>query len=306
MSSPSVLFDYPGPRARRWQLIIGIIGGLAILALLVGLVWGLRAQLGPTKWAPLQYTDTWTAYFLPGLLNTVKAAALAVIASTALGLILGILRLSHVRIIGWLSMAFVEFFRSVPVLMMMLFAYYALLNAKLLTGDALSLAGVVIGLTLYNASVMAELIRAGVHALPTGQREAGMAIGLRPNQVLLSILLPQSISAMLPSLVSQLVVILKDTALGYLITYPDLLRSAQYVDAVYGNLVVGFLVVGIIFFVLNWSLTRFAHWLESSMRSHRAPETLAVVDDTALLNPEGLPAEDLGLSPISGLGSHVR
>ncbi|SER63093.1 glutamate transport system permease protein [Propionibacterium cyclohexanicum] len=265
----SVLFDVPGPRTRRRNRIIGVVGGALILALLAGLVWGLREQLAPRKWQPFADATTWTAYLLPGLLATLRAAVISVLASSAIGLLLGMGRLSHVKAISWLCGLVVEFFRSVPVLMMMVFSYYAYLSTGLFSGDVLSLMGVVTGLTVYNSCVMAELVRAGVHGLPAGQLEAGQAIGLTHSQVLRSIQLPQAISAMLPSLVSQLVIILKDTALGYMITYPELLRAAQYIDAVYGNLVVGFLIVAVIFYILNWSLTRLAHMLEARLRSRR-------------------------------------
>ncbi len=265
----SVLFDVPGPRTRRRNLLIGVIGGVLILALLAALVWGLREELAPQKWQPFADASTWTAYLLPGLLATIKAAVISVLAASIIGLLLGVGRLSHVKVISWGSGVIVEFFRSVPVLMMMVFSYYAYLSTGIFSGDMLSLMGVVTGLTVYNSCVMAELVRAGVHGLPAGQLEAGQAIGLTHGQVLQSIQLPQAISAMMPSLVSQLVIILKDTALGYMITYPELLRSAQYIDAVYGNLVVGFIIVAIIFYVLNWSLTRFARWLEGRLRSRR-------------------------------------
>ncbi|MFT8395578.1 amino acid ABC transporter permease [Propionibacterium sp.] len=265
----SVLFDVPGPKTRQRNLIIGIIGGVLIAALLLALVWGLREQLAPQKWEPFTDPETWTAYLVPGLLATLRAAAISVVAATIIGLLLGLGRLSQVKPLSWACGVFVEFFRSVPVLMMMIFSYYAFLSTGLFSGDMLSFMGVVTGLTVYNSCVMAELLRAGVHGLPSGQREAGQAIGLMHGQVLRSILLPQAISAMLPSLVSQLVIILKDTALGYMITYPELLRSAQYIDAVYGNLVVGFLIVAAIFYILNWSLTRLAHGLESWLRNRR-------------------------------------
>ena len=121
---------------------------------------------------------------------------------------------------------FVEFFRAVPVLMMMLFAYFGLQQVGLF-GPTLIFISVVIGLTFYNASVIAELVRAGVGSLPSGQREAGLAIGMTPNQTLAIVLLPQAITAMLPSMISQLVVILKDSALGYWINYLELLNQGK-------------------------------------------------------------------------------
>ncbi len=270
MSAQAVLFDVPGPKAQRINTLVGVLGGLVILGFVGAVVWGLRAQLGPDKWAPFLKADTWLYYVYPGLWMTLQAAVISVLLATVLGLILGLGRLSHNKVISWVTALFVEFFRSVPVLMMMLFAYYLSMFVFRLPGELLPIAGVIVGLTLYNSCVMAELIRAGVHGLPRGQSEAGLAVGLTRGQTLRSILLPQAITAMLPSLVSQLVVILKDTALGYMVTYPDLLRSMQNLDAVNGNLVVAFLVAGVIFVVINWSLTAFARWLERKLAGRRA------------------------------------
>lgn len=280
----SVLFDYPGPKARRLYLIIGIVGSLVLLGLVFAVIWGLREHLVAAKWRPMLQESTWTAYLLPGLLNTLRAAAISVLTSSLLGLILGIGRLSHVRVIRWPAAVIVEFFRAVPVLMMMLAAYYGFRALGIFSGDTLSLMGVVTGLTLYNGAVIAELIRAGVHSLPKGQHEAGAAIGLTRSQTLNSILLPQAITAMLPSLVAQLIVILKDTTLGTMIAYYDLLRSAGTMDAVYGNLIVVYIVVGAIFFICNWALTKLAEWLEGRARRRStarppAPDIEFIQDD---------------------------
>lgn len=282
MSSQSVLFDVPGPRAARRNRVIGAVGAVIVLGLLALVVYGLREQLSPSMWAPFLSLDTWQYYVYPGVFMTLQAALLSVVLASALGLALGVGRLSHNRVIGWVSAVFVEFFRSVPVLMMMLFAFYVALFTLRLPGEILPIFGVVVGLTLYNSCVMAELIRSGVHSLPQGQREAGLAIGLTRRQTLLNILLPQAITAMLPSLVSQLVVILKDTALGYLITYPDLIRSMQNLSVVKGNLVTSFVVAALIFILINYSLTSFARWLEHTLGRRRAGPGTVVMTGLAM------------------------
>jgi len=270
MSTQSVLFDIPGPKAARRNTIVGVLGAVVVLGLLALVVYGLRAQLTAQQWAPFLSLDTWRYYVYPGVFMTLQAALISVVLASVLGLVLGMGRLSHHKVIGWASAIFVEFFRSVPVLMMMLFAFYVALFTLKLPGDLLPIFGVVVGLSLYNSCVMAELIRSGVHSLPKGQLEAGLAIGLTRRQALWSVQLPQAITAMLPSLVSQLVVILKDTALGYLITYPDLIRSMQNLSAVKGNLVTSFIVAALIFILINYSLSSFAHWLERRLAGRRA------------------------------------
>lgn len=266
----SVLFDVPGPRARRRNILIGVVGVLILLAVLAGLVWALRDQLlVASRWLPLFDRVTWQFFIIPGLLNTLQAAAISIVAASLLGLLLGVGRLSTIAPIRWVASVIVEFFRSVPVIMMMLFFYYVFLYGGVFTGFLLPLMSVVLGLTLYNGAVIAELIRSGVRSLPKGQREAGMAVGLTENQTLFSVLLPQAITAMLPSLLSQLVVVLKDTALGYIVTYSDLLRSLQTLAAGQGNLLPALIFGGVLFILINYGLTSLAGLIERRIRQRR-------------------------------------
>ncbi len=295
MSAQSVLFDAPGPKARRRHLVLAVVGGLAIVGLLALIVRGLanpaNNQLTAEKWQPFFTAEAWTAYFLPGIWATVKAAGLAVVISAMFGALLGMGRLSHFAPLRVVCGVFVEFFRAVPVLMMMLFFYFFGLYALGISGPALALFGVVAGLTFYNSSVIAELIRSGVNSLPRGQREAGWAIGMTPTQTLVTILLPQAITAMLPSLVSQLVVILKDTALGYIISYPELIRAGQNFSSNRGNLIPTFIVLAAIFIVINYGLTRVARVLERRLQiSGRGGKT---PPGDPLLNPATAPAPAL-------------
>jgi glutamate transport system permease protein len=267
----SVLFDAPGPRARRRHLAIAVVGSLGILALLYLVISALAAkgQFTADKWSPFLDPVTWTSYLLPGLRATLVAAFFSVILAIVGGILLGMGRLSETGPVRWACGVFVEFFRAVPVLMMMLFAYYVFLFGLQISGEALPLLGVIAGLTFYNSSVIAELIRSGVGSLPKGQREAGLAIGLTPFATLRLVLLPQAITIMLPSIVSQLVVILKDSALGFLILYPELVRSGQTLAALEGNIIPTFIVVAAIFIIINYLLTRLAHYLERRLQVRR-------------------------------------
>ncbi|HTF41994.1 MAG TPA: amino acid ABC transporter permease, partial [Propionibacteriaceae bacterium] len=265
----SVLFDAPGPKARTRYLIIAVVGSLGILVLLFLLVRALAAkgQFTAEKWAPFLDPVTWTSYLLPGLRATLIAAFFSIILAIIGGILLGMGRLSQLRPVRMACGAFVEFFRAVPVLIMMLFAYYLFLFGFQISGAALPLLGVVAGLTFYNSSVIAELIRSGVGSLPMGQREAGLAIGLTPFATLRLVLLPQAITLMLPSIVSQLVVVLKDSALGFLILYPELVRSGQTLASLQGNLIPTFIVIAAIFIIINYLLTRLAHYLERRLQA---------------------------------------
>lgn len=295
----SVLFDAPGPRARFRHNVIAVVGGLAIAALLFLLIRALAAkdQFTAAKWSPFLEPATWTAYLLPGLQATLVAAFFSIILAMVGGILLGMGRLSQLRGVRLACGAFVEFFRAVPVLMMMLFAYYVFLFAFQISGDILPLAGVVAGLTFYNSSVIAELIRSGVGSLPNGQREAGLSIGLTPFQTLRLVLLPQAITLMLPSIVSQLVVVLKDSALGFLILYPELIRSGQTLASSKGNLIPTFIVIAAIFIVINYLLTLLARYLErrlqASRRGPKAPPAEPMLDpDMAAAGAAAAPVEE--------------
>jgi glutamate transport system permease protein len=296
VSAQAVLFDVPGPRARLTYRIIGVIAVLLLAGLVALIIRGLANpddnQFTAEKWAPFADPVTWTAYLLPGLLRTLQAAAIAVVLSIVVGLVLGVGRLSGSRVLRAVCGVYVEFFRSVPVLVMMIFSYYFAVFVVGIVGDAASLFGVVAGLTLYNSSVIAELIRSGVHALPKGQREAGLALGLTPFQAMTAILLPQAITSMLPSLLSQLVVILKDTALGYIINYAELIRGGQNLSTNFGNLIPTFLVLAAIFIAINYALTAVARLLERRLqRSAKGAPPVNPQDPTL-----GQAGEGVGLS----------
>jgi glutamate transport system permease protein len=273
MSAPSVLFDAPGPRARRRHLLLTVLGALLAIA---GLWLVLRKmneanQLEPYMWDVfVDDPEVWTAYLLPGLWGTLKAAALSIVFAGAFGLFFGMGRLSTVAWVRWVCSIVVEFFRSVPVLLMMVFFYFGYFaRSDLVSAETAPLAAVVLALTLYNGSVIAELVRSGVHSLPKGQSEAGLSIGLTPGQTLRSIQLPQALTAMLPALISQFVVILKDTALGYIITYPELLNAAKTLGSAYANTVPAYIVAAVMFIVINYALTKLAAYVEHRLKAQR-------------------------------------
>jgi glutamate transport system permease protein len=268
--APSVLFDAPGPQARLRHRIMTVIAGLILLGLILLILRGLanpeNNQLTAEKWAPFLTSEAWLYYYLPGIGATLLAAAVSVVLALVLGLLLGMGRLSELTPLRWFCSVFVEFFRAVPVLMMMLFAYFGLQQVGLF-GPTLIFISVVIGLTFYNASVIAELVRAGVGSLPSGQREAGLAIGMTPNQTLAIVLLPQAITAMLPSMISQLVVILKDSALGYWINYLELLNQAKSFGTYQANTIPALIVAAVIYIVLNYGLSRLASVVEYRLKT---------------------------------------
>ncbi|GIJ26938.1 glutamate ABC transporter permease [Micromonospora qiuiae] len=278
MSSSSVLYDHPGPRARIRNAVLSVLFGVALLGLLYWIYtkfdqanqWELRL------WEPFTRSTTWTQFILPGLWATLKAAGVGMVLSLAFGIIFAVGRLSDHR---WISMpagVVVEFFRAVPLLLMIFFVFYGV--PFLIKGPVNAFWAVVIGLTLYNGSVLAEAFRAGIRSLPAGQSEAAYAIGMRKTQVMQLILIPQAARAMLPIIVSQLVVLLKDTALGYIVAYPELLqRGVNDLAANYGNIIAAAMVIAVLYIVINSLLTWLAGWLDrrSRVRGFRVPKQTA-------------------------------
>jgi glutamate transport system permease protein len=192
-------------------------------------------------------------------------------------------RLSQNAAIRWIAGVFTEFFRAVPVLMMMFFAFALYGRFGLVPSEFLALAATVTGLTFYNGAVIAELIRSGVQSLPRGQREAGLSLGLGHLATLRYILLPQAITAMLPSLVSQLVVVLKDTALGYNVTYDELLNKASQIGNYKQNLIPAFMVVAALYIVINYTIARLAGTIERRLRSRGIQPRTAVEEHAPLV-----------------------
>ena len=284
MTNASVLFDAPGPRARVRNAAISV-AALAVFALLASVVVAKlisKGQLTAAKWKPFLTADLWRTYVLPGIAGTLTAAALSIALALILGLALGVGRLSPTAAIRRPCAVIVEFFRAVPVLIMMIFAYFLYAFYDTFPPKYLALAGVVTGLTLYNGAVIAEIVRAGVAALPRGQQEAADALGLSWSQTMRAVLLPQAVTSMLPVLVSQLVVVLKDTAIGYQITFVEMVRQGTVIGSSYSNYLPALIVIAALMISVNFALSAVATRLERRLRrSGRAPRQL----EAAALEP---------------------
>jgi glutamate transport system permease protein len=298
----TVLFDAPGPRARARNRVFNAVTAMVILLVLWIAYSKLesKGQLQAAKWEPFLTVNLWKNFILPGIQGTLIAAAISIVLAGALGLVLGVGRLSTTTPIRWVSSVLVEFFRAVPVLVLMIFAYFLYANYDVFPSKHIALAGVVTGLTLYNGAVIAEIVRAGVSALPRGQSEAAYALGLTWGQTMRSILLPQAITSMLPVLISQLVVVLKDTAIGFVITYLEMVRQGTQIGATYGNYIAALVVIAVLMISVNFALSELAIWLEGRMRrSRRAPTPLAA----GAIEQEGAPGAKVQPSTSGTFGA---
>lgn len=268
----TVLYDAPGPNAvkRNYIYTAVTIAVLAAAAWWVMSTLASNGQLEAAKWTPFVQANTWTTYILPGLLGTLKAAALSIVFAIVFGVIFGLGRLAQTKVVRWLCGVIIEFFRAIPVLMLMIFLYQLFAVFKIVPPKGLAFWAVVIALTLYNGAVIAEILRAGIKSLPRGQSEAAQALGMSHWQTMWQILLPQSVAAMLPALISQMVIALKDSALGYQIGYIEVVRSGTQVASANKNYIPALIVVAIIMIAINFLLTRLASRVEHQLRAGRA------------------------------------
>lgn len=276
--STSILYDAPGPRTKRLELIGSVVGGLVVLGLVGLAIWQLaRNGIFDDRWKVFteppknqKASDVWR-FLLEGLWATMRAALVAAPMALILGALLAVWRMSEARWLRLPAVVIIELFRGLPVVLMMFFGVVAL-GLELFQG-------VVFGLVVYNMAIFSEILRAGIAALPKGQAEAAYAVGLTRRQTMTSILLPQAVRAMLPSLISQLVVLLKDSSLGFIVGYPELLQSIRNLRDFFGAdyLFPLFFVGAAIYVAVNFTLSRVAVWAEKRM-SRTAAHVVAVPD----------------------------
>jgi glutamate transport system permease protein len=278
----TVLFDTPGPRAAARHRIYTWLSAVVLTALLALVVWKLyqEGEFEAELWEDLAAPNIWDA-LLDGLRATLSVAAVSIVISVVFGALFAMARLSDHVWVRVPAVVVVEFFRAVPLILLILFLYIAYTGLD-------KYWSLVIALVLYNGSVLAEVFRAGINAVPTGQSEASYAIGMRKNQVMRLVLLPQAVTIMLPAIISQCVIVLKDTALGLIIGYQDLTAQGRLIAEFVDHAIVPLLIVAVIYIALNYALSRLAVFLERrfAKRGHSAASRIADEHDPNL-NPGG-------------------
>ena len=274
--SVSVLFDAPGPKTIARHRIYSIVSVLALIAVVAFAIWKLydRGQLEYALWEPF-LTPNYVEYILvDGLLKTLQMAFFSIIFAIVFGLVFGVAKLSDHAFIRWPAWLVVEFFRAVPVLLLMVFTFFLLAIGD---GPLSSFWCVVISLTLYNGSVLAEVFRAGINAVPQGQAEAAYAIGMTKSQVMNTVLLPQAVKIMLPAIISQMVVALKDTSLGYYIVAPGLTAVGKPIYLEFNNQVPVAIVITALYVIVNLILTFLATMAQKRLVGEKSPLELTPV-----------------------------
>lgn len=263
MTAP-VLADALGPRARRRVLIASIAAGVVLVAVLVAALQRLsdKGQLEWAKWKPLTDPDV-LRFLLGGLANTLKAAGAGMALALVIGTLLALLRLSRSAVVRLLATAWVELFRGVPLVLLIFFTFFGLPKYSI---DINPFRALVLALALYNGAVLGEIFRAGILSLDRGQTEAAYAVGLGYWQAMRSVIIPQAARRMIPAIVSQLITLLKDTSLGYVITYEELLRRSRSTGEFFKNPLQVTVFVALLYIAVNFTLSRIAHRLEVRQR----------------------------------------
>jgi glutamate transport system permease protein len=275
----TVLFDALGPKGKRNSNIASVISAVVLLGILAFATIRLLDEqfFEASRWInPLDALVIETTW-IPAIIDTLTAFALGAIGALLLGAVIGFGRISRFAATRWASTGYVQFFRSLPLVLLIWISFTIDGHFGFTTdvlgwsGDARRLTFLVVGLAIYNGAVLAEILRAGVNALPAGQAMAGYAVGLSHGQVQRLIVLPQVLRNMLPAVLAQLVILLKDTSLGYVITYPELLHSASLIGRDYGNSYLQALVIAaLIYFVLAYILSKLVVVAERRLRKKTA------------------------------------
>jgi glutamate transport system permease protein len=264
VTAPVLLGDALGPRGRRRVRLGTAISTVALAGLVAVAVHRLDAkgQLAWKQWEPLTRRSVLT-FLWHGLLATLEAAGAAMVLATVLGIGLALLLLSRLAPVRWASLAVLEFFRGVPLLLFIFFTFFGLPKYGIHISPFRAL---VLALSIYNAVVLGDIFRAGILSLDPGQTEAARAIGLTHWQAMRLVVLPQGIRRMIPAAVSQLVTLLKDTSLGYAITYEELLRRSRSTGEFFHNPLQTTAFVAVVYIVVNFGLSQVARWLEIRQR----------------------------------------
>ncbi len=253
-SLEDILFGAPNPRTRNLILGMSVVAAGVLLLLAVGIAFRFHAagQLDARYWKFFAWPTTWT-FLAKGLLGTLASAAMAAAIALSLGLVLLAGRLARYRFVRWPAVAAVEFLRGTPTLLLIYVCFLVLPSAGIKLGTYWMLT---LPIGLSTAAVVAEVYRSGVLAVPRGQADAARSLGMTEMQVFFAIVFPQALRYIVPALVAQLVIVVKDTTFGYVVTYGELMQNARVLIANYHSLVPVYLIVAALYCLVNYAISR--------------------------------------------------
>ena len=254
LSMRDALYEAPGPKTRHRVRIGTAVSAVVVLLAIAAVIrqFWVTGQLAPRYWSLFLQWTTWR-FLGQGLLGTVAVALTAGAIALVLGLTLMLGRTSGVRPLAALCRVVMDFFRGVPSLLLIYFFFFvpAQLGLKMPSFWMLALP-----VALAASGVLAEVFRAGVNAVPKGQVEAALSIGLSRAQTMRRVVLPQAVRYVIPSLIAQLVVVVKDTTVAYVVSFPDLMQNARVLITSYDALVSMYLVIAVIYILINYAINK--------------------------------------------------
>lgn len=237
------------------------VGRLAVVAIALGLIAaGIASGFFPARrWEPFLQVTTWT-FLGQGLIVTLVVGGVALVASLVISVPLGIVRTEVRGPLGWLVTAWIELVRATPILAILVIVFLGLprLGFRL---EALQAATV--GLIIYNSAVLAEIVRAGIASIPKGEVEAARSLGLGYSSTMRFVVLPQAVARMTPAIVSQLITLIKDTSLAFILGAQELVGYGRSLFNFYGNSMETYVVIAVIFFLICYPLSRLSRRLEA-------------------------------------------
>ncbi|MBP5192648.1 MAG: amino acid ABC transporter permease [Eubacterium sp.] len=248
------LYEAPGPKTRRITAVVTFISLVLLLLLLFITIkrFEENGQLDGKYWSFFLKSTTWI-FLGKGLAGTLVASILGGAMAFAGGFLMMLGRIGRFRIIRVISTALIEFTRGVPTL---LFIYFFFLIAPQFGIKLPILLKIAVPIAISASGVVAETLRGGVNAVPRGQREAALSLGMTESKVFYKIIFPQAMRYVIPALITELVIVVKDSTFAYVVNYPDLMQNAKILISNYDAMLQVYLVVAVIYILINFVLNK--------------------------------------------------
>ncbi|SFG77589.1 amino acid ABC transporter permease [Oribacterium sp. WCC10] len=249
-----MLYETPGKETRKKTAVATVVSLLVIMVFLCYIVklFSESGQLDSRYWFFFTKLTTWKFLF-EGILGTLEASLLAGTSALAIGFVFMCMRICVYKPLNYIGIALVEFTRGVPTL---LFIYFFFLDVPKMGINLPTVWRISLPVAISASGMVSEVLRSGVNAVPKGQREAALSIGMREINVFLKIIFPQAVRYIIPALVSDLVIVVKDTTFSYILSFPDLMQNAKVLISNYDALLSVYLVAGVIYILINYFLNR--------------------------------------------------
>ena len=268
ISIRDALYESPGPKAKKIIAAATVLSLVALAALIYLVIhqFYITGQLDSRYWSVFTRASTWR-YLGKGLLGTLKVALGSSLVAFAIAMVMMLGRLSSIRPVSWIAVALIELSRGIPTL---LFIYFFFLVPSQFGIMLPVYWKITLPVAISASGVVAETLRSGVNAVPKGQTEAALSLGMTDGKVFFKIVFPQAFRYVIPSLIAELVIVLKDTTFAYVVSYADMMLNARVLISNYDALLAVYLVVAVIYIIINYLLHRAAVFMAGHRKTAAA------------------------------------